>query len=151
MNDVRLKNPASFLPEANDGIQSIIKAVYKARVPRETLELVHLRVSQINGCYVCLDYGMQQAKKAGEKDERLYSLPVWREAPHFSDAERAALALAEAETRLADHPEAVSDEIWNDAAKHFDETGLAALVMWIALTNTFNRLNVTTRQVAPTW
>jgi alkylhydroperoxidase family enzyme len=87
------------------------------------------------------------ARKKGETEERLYAVVAWRDAPYFSDAERAALALAEAVTRLSDRPDPVPDEIWNEAARHYDERGLAALLLWISVVNVFNRLNVATRQV----
>jgi AhpD family alkylhydroperoxidase len=120
-------------------------------VPKPTLELVHLRASQINGCSACVDAGARSAKKAGETDDRLFAVAAWREAPYFTDAERAALALAEAATRLADRADAVPDEVWDEAARHYDEQGLAALTLMIAVTNLFNRLNATTRQVAGAW
>jgi alkylhydroperoxidase family enzyme len=88
-------------------------------------------------------------RKSGESDDRLFAVPVWRETPYFTDAERAALALSEYATRLADQPDAVPDAIWDEAAKHFDDRQLGAIVLWIATTNFFNRLNVTTRQQAP--
>src|SRR5262249_56425880 len=106
-----------ILPEVGQGIQSLIQAVYKAGVPRATLELVHLRVSQINGCGACVDSGSRTAKKAGEGDERLFTVAAWRHAPYFSDAERAALALGEAGTRLADRDDAVPDEIWDEVVR----------------------------------
>ena len=112
---------------------------------------MHLRVSQINGCSACVDSGAKAARKAGETEERLATVVAWREAPYFSDAERAALALAEAATRLADRPDPVPDGVWDDAADHFDEKGLAAIVLMIGVTNLFNRLNATTRQVAGAW
>jgi len=113
---------------------------------------VHLRVSQINGCGPCVNAGSVAAKEAGETDERLFTVAAWREAPYFTDADRAALALAEAVTRLADRADPVPDHIWDEAARHYDEKALAALVLRIATTNVFNRLNVTTRQVAGgTW
>ncbi len=117
-------------------------------MPGATLGLVHLRASQINGCSFCVDSGSKHAKQAGETDERLFAVAAWREAPYFTDAERAALALAEAVTRLGDREDPVPDEIWKDAVRHYDERGLAALILWIATTNVFNRLNVTTRQPA---
>jgi AhpD family alkylhydroperoxidase len=144
----RMSNPATILPDTTQGIQSLLKAAYKGEVPRKTLELVHLRASQINGCSSCVDSGARNAKKAGETDERLFAVAAWRETPYFTDAERAALALAEAVTRLADRPDPVSDEIWEEAARHFDEKGLAAILIMIATTNLFNRLNVPTRQIA---
>jgi AhpD family alkylhydroperoxidase len=144
----RLNNPANLLPDALKGIQSIIAAAYGAGVPRSTMELAHLRASQINGCSPCVYSGAISAKKAGESDERLFAVAAWRETDLFSDAERAALALAESMTRLADRPDPVSDEVWDGAAKHFDEKQLAGLVLWVATTNLFNRVNATTKQPA---
>jgi AhpD family alkylhydroperoxidase len=144
----RLNNPATILPEAVEGIQTLLKAAGKGGVRQSLLELVHLRASQINGCSFCVDSGARSAKKRGETDERLFAVAAWREAPYFSDAERAALALTEATTRLADRPDPVPDEIWNEAAKHFDEKGLAAIVLMIGITNLFNRVNVATKQPA---
>src|SRR5215472_18617717 len=146
----RMKNPAMVLG-AMEPFQALFKAVYAGGVDPATLELVHLRVSQINGCSACVDSGAKSARKAGETDERLFAVAAWREAQYFTDAERAALALAEAATRLADRPDPVPDEIWNAAAAHFDEPGLAAIVLMIAVTNLFNRLNATTKQVAGAW
>ncbi len=144
----RMSNPATILPEANRGIGALLRATREGGVPQTTLELVHLRASQINGCSFCVDSGARSAKKAGETDERLFAVAAWREAPYFTDAERAALALAEAVTRMADRADPVPDEIFDEAARHYDEQGLAALILMIAVTNLFNRLNATTRQVA---
>lgn len=116
-----------------------------------TLGLIHLRASQINGCSVCIDSGTCHVKQAGETDERLLAVAIWREAPCFSEAERAALALTEAVTRLSDQTDPVPDAIWEAAARHYDEPALAALILSIATTNLFNRLNVTTGQVAGSW
>jgi AhpD family alkylhydroperoxidase len=146
----RMKNPAMVLG-AMQPVQALFKAVYAGGVPQATLELVHLRASQINGCSACVDSGAKAARKAGETDERLATVAAWREAPYFTDAERAALALAEAATRLADRPDPVPDGIWDDAADHYDEKELAAIVLMIAVTNLFNRLNATTRQIAGAW
>lgn len=144
----RMKNPAMLLPDAMNSILTLLKATQKGGVPQTTLELVHLRTSQINGCSACVVSGSHSAKKAGETDERLFAVAAWRETPYFTDAERAALALAEAATRLSDRTDPVPDEIWDEAAQYYDEQGLAALVLMIATTNLFNRLNATTRQVA---
>ena len=144
----RMSNPATILPDATNAIGTLIKATRKGGVPQTTLELVHLRTSQINGCSFCVDSGARSAKKAGETDERLFAVAAWREAPYFTDAERAALALTEAVTRLADRADPVPDSIWDEAARHYDEQGLAALILWIGTTNLFNRLNATTKQVA---
>jgi AhpD family alkylhydroperoxidase len=149
--EARMKNPAMVLPGVWQPIQALNEAVGEGGVPPATLELVHLRVSQVNGCSACVDAGARTAKKGGATDERLFAVAAWREAPYFTDAERAALALAEAATRLADRPDPVPDEIWDEAAAHYDERGLAALVLMIGVTNLFNRLNATTKQVAGAW
>ncbi|HWE56945.1 MAG TPA: carboxymuconolactone decarboxylase family protein [Acidimicrobiales bacterium] len=144
----RLNNVASLLPAAGEGIQGIIKAAYSAGVDRSVMELVHLRASQINGCSPCVYSGSLQAKKNGESDERLFAVAAWRETELFTDAERAALALAECMTRLADQADPVPDAVWKAAAEHFDEKQLAGIVLWVATSNLFNRLNATTKQVA---
>ncbi|HZQ37917.1 MAG TPA: carboxymuconolactone decarboxylase family protein, partial [Dehalococcoidia bacterium] len=104
-----------------------------------------------NGCILCIDSGTCQLQSEGETDDRLVSVASWRTATCFTDAERAALALAEAETRLSDRTDPVPDEIWDEAARHYDEAELASLVLYIGITNLFNRLNVTTGQVAGEW
>ena len=146
----RMSNPASFLPDSMKGIQSLIKAAHGAGVPQATMELAHLRASQINGCSPCVYSGAISAKKAGESDERLFVVAAWRETDLFSDAERAALALAESMTRLSDRADPVPDEVWQEAAEHFDEKQLAGLVLWISTTNLFNRINAATKQPAGT-
>src|SRR5215217_9296935 len=146
-----MKNPTMVIPGAVQAILALDKSAKKGPVPLTTLELVHLRASQINGCSFCVDSGSRHARKAGETDERLFAVAAWREAPYFTDAERAALALAEAITRLSDRADPVPDEIWDEAARLYDEQALAALILSIATTNVFNRLNVTTRQVAGSW
>lgn len=149
MPDLKTRSPRlpSYTPDQDSmsGVQQIVKAIYAGGVPRKTLELVHMRASQINGCNGCMTYGMQTAAAAGISTEQLVLLPAWRESALFSESERAALALTEAMTRLADHPDAVTDEIWAGAAEHFDESALAALVSMAALTNYFNRVNTTLR------
>jgi AhpD family alkylhydroperoxidase len=143
----RIKNPASVLPGAMESVQALMASAFKAGVPAEILHLVHLRTSQINGCSACVDGGVKHARGAGVADDRLHMVAAWREAPTFSDAERAALALAEEVTRL-DPRDPVPDHVWAKAAAHFDERALASLILWIALTNLFNRVNIATRQVA---
>lgn len=147
----RMKNPAIIIPESMEPIQALAASSHGKGVSEETLALVHLRVSQINGCSSCVQGGAAGARKAGESEDRLATVVAWRETPYFTDAERAALALAESVTRLADRTNAVPDEVWDEAAKHFDEQGMAALLLWIATSNVFNRLNLPTRQVAGTW
>ena len=145
----RMTNPAMVLTGAMDAINALYKAAHSSGVAPATLELVHLRTSQINGCSPCVESGARNAKRNGETDERLFTVAAWRETDFFTEDERAALALAEHATRLADQPDAVPDEVWENAAKHFEERQLAGIVLWIATTNFFNRLNVTTHQPAP--
>jgi AhpD family alkylhydroperoxidase len=147
----RLKNPAMLLPDATQALLALNAAVEKSGLSSTILGLVHLRVSQVNACSVCVDLGWRQLKKADETDERLFAISAWRDTPYFTDAERAALALAEAATRVADRPDPVPDELWNEAARHFNERELATLTFSIAIANTFNRLNLTTRQLAGEW
>jgi AhpD family alkylhydroperoxidase len=139
------------LPGAMDAMVALGKAVEAGGVPRSTIELCNLRASQINGCAVCLDMHSRALKKLGEKDEKICCVAAWREAPYYSDAERAALALTEAETRIADRGDPVSDEVWREAARHYDEKGLSALVLSIAAINLWNRLNATIRQPSGEW
>jgi AhpD family alkylhydroperoxidase len=143
-------NPTATQPEVATGVKHIFKAVYAAGVPQETLELVHLRASQINGCSACVDAGVTSATKAGVSSEKLLNVAAWYENPLFDDAERAALALTEAATRLSDRPGAVTDEIWAEATKHYNEQQLGALVLMVAITNFFNRINTTFRVPAGT-
>jgi AhpD family alkylhydroperoxidase len=147
--EARIQNPAALLPDTVKAVNLLYKSAHSAGVPASTLELVHLRASQINGCSACVDSGARGARKNGETEERLFAVAAWRETPYFTDPERAALDLAEHATRLADRSDAVPDEVWNEAARHFGEKELAALVLWIATTNFFNRMNATTRQPAP--
>ncbi|MFE3447576.1 carboxymuconolactone decarboxylase family protein [Nonomuraea sp. NPDC059194] len=147
----RMQNPAFILPNAMQSIQELFKAVHAGGVDGQTMELVHLRVSQINGCSSCVDAGAKSARKAGVSEERLATVVAWRVTPYFTEEERAALELAEAATRLADRADAVSDEVWDRAATYYDEKQLAAIVLMIGVTNLFNRLNATTRQIAGAW
>lgn len=145
----RLQNASS--PDAVAGVQQIMKAIYAGGAPQETLELVHMRVSQINACNACIASGLINAGRIGLSSERLLMLPGWRESALYDDAERAALGLAEAMTRQADHPDAVTDEIWADVAAQFDEVALSSLVSMIALTNFFNRVNTTLKVQPGSW
>ncbi|MEU3067677.1 carboxymuconolactone decarboxylase family protein [Streptomyces sp. NPDC007027] len=147
----RMKNPALVLPDAMKGIENIYKAMYQGGVSPQILELVHLRASQINGCSACVFAGVAGAKKHGESDERLHAVAAWRETPFFTDEERAALALTEAATRIADRSgKAVPDEVWNEAADHFNEEQLSGIILMIGLTNFFNRINATIEEPAGT-
>ena len=147
----RMKNAAALLPGSVEAVQALIACTRQGGVPETTLELVHLRASQINGCSFCVDSGWRSAKKRDVPLEKLFAVAAWREAPYFTEAERAALALAEAVTRLSDRPDPVSDEIFDEAARYYDERQLAAIILWIATTNVFNRINVTVRQPAGSW
>ncbi len=147
----RMKNPAMMIPESMTSLLALGKALERSGLPARTLDLLHLRASQINGCSVCVDLHARMLKKAGESEERMFAVAAWRDAPYFNDAERAALALTEAVTRLSDRPDPVPDEVWQEAARHYDERELAGLVLGIALINVWNRLNVATRQVAGEW
>jgi AhpD family alkylhydroperoxidase len=147
----RIKNPALSVPGALDAFKQLAASATGAGIPASTLYMVQLRASQINGCSGCIDIHSRELEHAGESSERIHLVAAWREAPYFSDAERAALALTEAATRLADHPDPVGDEVWDEAARHYSEPQLAALVVAIATINAFNRLNVTTRQITGEW
>ena len=120
-------------------------------MPSKTHKLVHLRASQINGCGPCVAMHSEELKQAGDTDQRIFSVAAWRETPYFTDAERAALALAEAMTRLSDRADAVPDDVWEEAARHYDEKALAALTISIGQINIWNRLNCAVRQIAGSW
>lgn len=147
----RMKSPALTIPGAFDAMLALGKAVEIGEVPRTTIELTNLRASQINGCSVCVEMHARALKKLGEEDERIFAAGAWRESPYYTDAERAALALAEAVTRIADRADPVPDEIWNEAARHYGAAALSALVLSVSLINVWNRLNAATRQVAGAW
>ena len=124
------------------------KVVADSGLPTATRHLVEIRASQINGCAVCLDMHTKDAAHAGESQVRLNLVATWREATVFTEAERAALQLTEQGTRLADAAGGVTDEVWANAAKHYDDDQLAALVSLIAVINAYNRMNVIVRQPA---
>jgi AhpD family alkylhydroperoxidase len=148
----RMNNPVMVVPGALQPLLELAKSTREVGLSPRTADLVHLRAAQINGCSYCVDMHARDLKKAGETDERLFAVAAWREAPYFTDAERAALAFAEAATRLSYRTDAVPDEIWEEVARHYDEQQLAALILWIATTNLFNRLNATIREPAgATW
>src|SRR5690242_9546250 len=147
----RIDNPAVSVPGALEGFLKLFASLGHAGVPETTLHMVELRASQINGCSVCVDIHTRQLAELGESSERMNTVAAWREAPYFSEAERAALGLAEAATRLADRGDAVADEVWDEAARHYTEPQLAGLVVSIAAINAFNRVNVVTRQISGEW
>jgi AhpD family alkylhydroperoxidase len=147
----RMNHPAMLIPGAMQALQTLSKTSEKSGIPQGTRELVHLRASQINGCSVCVDMHWRNLKRTGDSDERAFAVAAWRDAPYFTDAERAALAQTEAVTRLSDRADPVPNDVWNEAALHFDEQALAGLLLDIAVINVWNRLNVATRQVAGEW
>ena len=148
----RMKNPAMIVPGALEALQRLGSAARSAGVPETTLYLVETRASQINGCSICLDMHSRELKAAGEPDERVFMVGAWRETPYFSDAERAALALTEAATRLADQLR--PDPRRGVGARRPATTTssqLAGLVIAIAAINALNRINATTRQITGQW
>lgn len=147
----RIKNPAMTVPGARKAIELLGASARNAGIPETTHHLVHLRASQINGCSVCTDIHSRELEHAGEPSARIFAVAAWREAPYFTDAERTALALTEAVTRLADCPDPVPDDVWEDAARHYSEPQLAALLVSIATINVWNRLNTATRQISGDW
>jgi AhpD family alkylhydroperoxidase len=147
----RIENPALTVPGALEAFQGIGNATRRADIPETTVYLLQLRASQINGCGVCVDMHSRELEHAGEPAARINTVAVWRDVSYFTEAERAALALTEAATRLADRPDPVPDDVWENAARHYDEAQLAALVVAIAAINAWNCLNVTTGQTGGEW
>lgn len=148
LSAARITQPAVAVPAAMSALQAFGAAIATVGIPPTTVNLINLRASQINGCAVCIEGGIRDARQSGENDERLLLVAAWRETPNFTPAERAALALTEAVTRAADTTDCVPDDVWAAAAEHYDETQLAGLVLQIANINLWNRLNVATRQQA---
>jgi AhpD family alkylhydroperoxidase len=141
----RMRNPAMIIPGSMEPLLAL-GAITKKGAPAKVLGLLHLRVSQINGCAACLDMHLRVPRDADETPERLITLAAWRESPYFTPAERAALALAEQITHI--DREGVTDPVWQEAARHFDEPTLATIVLYVATVNLYNRVNVATKQVA---
>jgi AhpD family alkylhydroperoxidase len=148
--EARMGNPAMVVPGAMKALIAVGTAALEVGgLPKELHELLDLRASQINGCGVCIHGHAAALKKAGESDEKINLVAAWRDAPFFTDAERAALALAEAVTRAADNRgELVSDELWAEVSKHYTEEQIGALLLTISSVNVWNRINAATRQVA---
>jgi AhpD family alkylhydroperoxidase len=149
--EARMTHPVFVVPEAMKALIAYDRSAEGLGVPAETLEMLHLRASQINGCSVCVEMHSTNLEKEGMSRERLFAVGAWRDAPYFTDAERAALELTETVTRVADRGEPVPDEVWEEAARHYDEQGLSALLIAITSINVWNRLNAATRQVAGAW
>ncbi|NUP16043.1 MAG: carboxymuconolactone decarboxylase family protein [Streptomyces sp.] len=147
----RMTNPAYVLSGAMKGIGTLFQAIGEGGLSQELAEIVGLRTSQINGCGACVHGHTANLRKAGTSDERIDSVSAWRDAPWFTDAERAALQLTESMTRLADRShESVPDALWDEVADHFDEKELSALILTISVTNMFNRINTTIKEPAGT-
>ncbi|GAA4894788.1 AhpD family alkylhydroperoxidase [Stackebrandtia albiflava] len=144
----RLKNKEANNPDVWTAVRHLHRAIAAGGVDATLLALVHLRVSQINGCAACVHAAVDAGRKAGDTEERLHHVVAWRDAPFYTDAERAALRLAEAATRLQDGAEGVTDEIWEEATTHFSEEQISAINLEIALTNFFNRINRTIAEPA---
>ena len=151
MIKARMASPVAVVNDAMKAMYALGRASEQGGLPHTTGLLVVLRASQINGCSVCVDMHAREMRKAGESDERIFGVGAWRDAPYYTEAERAALDLTEAVTRLSDRPDPVPDAVWNEAARHYDEAGLASLLLKISVINVWNRLNVATRQVAGEW
>jgi AhpD family alkylhydroperoxidase len=148
----RLNNPAMIVPEAMAPLQALGQILGKLEgAPARALSLALLRTSQLNGCAVCLEGSCLTMQGFGESPERLFAVAAWRESTRFTAAERAALALAEAMTRLNDRSDPVPDRLWEEVVHHFPEREQAFLVLGIATMNLYNRVNVATRQVATEW
>jgi AhpD family alkylhydroperoxidase len=144
----RLPNLYKVSHDSYKALLALEESINKGSVSRTILDFVRLRGSQINGCAFCVDMHAVDLKQAGVSDERIFSISAWREAPYYNDEERAALALVESATRLADRNDAVADDVWDTAADYFDEAQLATLTMAIAAINAWNRINVINRTVA---
>lgn len=149
--EARMTHPVFAVPAALQALTAFSRSGAELGVPAETIEMVNLRASQINGCSVCVQLHSTNLKKEGTSDERLFAIGAWRDAPYFSEAERVALELTELVTRLADRGDPVPDDVWERAASHYDEQGLSALLIAISSINVWNRLNAATRQVAGDW
>ena len=143
----RMQNPVTIIPDALQALFALHDAAKHPGVPASTANLVYLRASQINGCSYCVDMHARDLRKAGESEERIFAVAAWRDTPYFTDAERAALALTEAVTRISDQPEPVPDDVWLEATRQYDVPALASLLLHIALINFWNRTNVPVRQM----
>jgi AhpD family alkylhydroperoxidase len=142
---------ATLVPETLQAMYALGKSARAGGLPETTTYMVHLRASQINGCSFCAELHSRELKDAGEPDERIWTVAAWREAPYFTDAERAALELTEALTRLSDRADAVPDDLWEQVSRHYDQQALASLIIEIAAINVWNRFNVAVRQPAGSW
>ena len=147
----RMRNVVAIVPEAMHALQAFSRSAESTGISPATTMLVTLRASQINACSVCVELHSRSMRESGESEERIAGVAAWRHMPYFSAAERAALALTEAVTRLSDRSDPVPDTVWNEARQQFNEAELAGLLIGIAAINAWNRLNVATGQVAGVW
>jgi AhpD family alkylhydroperoxidase len=147
----RMTHPVYLVPAALEALTAYSRAGEGLGVPAETIEMVNLRASQINGCSVCAVAHATSLRKMGMSDERLFTIAAWRDTPYFSDAERVALELTEQLTRVADRGDPVSEDLWAATRQHYDEQGISALLIAITSINVWNRLNAATHQVAGSW
>ncbi len=147
----RIPSPVLTFPSARSALLRLRRIADEVDLLDTTRLLVEVRVSQLNGCSVCLDMHTRELRAMGEPSRRIDTIAAWREAPYFTDAERAALALAEAATHLSNPPPQVPDDVWGEAARHFTDRQLAALVIAIATINAFNRIQVATGQITGEW
>ena len=147
-NPARMPHPAFLLPGGFDALGAVQKVAQSTTLPVEILHMVTLRASQINGCSWCAVEHSKEMRADGASEERIFAVAAWRDAPHFTARERAALELTEALTRLADAADAVPDSLWAEVCAHFDRKQIAALLFEIGLINVWNRINVAIRQPA---
>ncbi|NYG59319.1 AhpD family alkylhydroperoxidase [Nocardioides daedukensis] len=149
----RMSNPATIIPQAYKGIGDLLAAGASGDLPPSTIELVALRVSQLNGCAACIQGHVINGPGVGLTVSQMLGLPAFRESPFFDEAEKAALELTDALTNLVGSQEAVSDELWREVTKHYGEKQIAALILTIATNNLFNRINIAVREDAmePFW
>ncbi|GAA1050865.1 carboxymuconolactone decarboxylase family protein [Arthrobacter russicus] len=146
--EARIKNPAIAAPGAMQALLALGKAAEASAVPKTTHKMVHLRASQINGCAFCVDMHSRELREAGESAERIASIAAWRHSPLYNQAERAALALTEALTRIADQADPVPDALWSAVAEHYSADELSSLILSISTINVWNRINMAIAQPA---
>lgn len=147
----RMKNPALLLPEANAGIQTMMSAVFQSGIAKTTLDLVGLRVGQMNNCALCIGQSLATIAQNNDSTQRLLLVATWQNADCFTPAEQSALALCEAVTTLNARYDSVPDSLWQEVEQYYDESTRAALVLFICAMNMFTRINVCTRQMTPDW
>lgn len=146
-----MTNPAVVVPDAMPALLAFSKVIDQCGLDEAMLELSHLRVSQINQCSVCVDMAGTSLTKLGVAADKIIAVSAWRDTEHFSDPERAVLAVAEQMTRLADGTRGVTDAAYAELATHYDEVQIGAIMIHVGLVNLWNRINDSTRQVPTSW